>query len=220
MENRSADRPWVYYTVKIVLYTLYKLFFWFGSRNGSVVDALPRTEGVIIAPNHASYLDPPIIGISLGRRVTFLAKEYLFKAPVVGFVLRSISAFPIKSQKDDLRSLRELIRVLKNGACVVVFPEGTRSENGELKDPEIGVGFLALKSAAWVVPAYISGTYRAFPKGVKFFRPAKVDIRYGRPFRPAEDPAITGSADPYRATVDRIMDEVRRLRTEASARQV
>lgn len=217
MDTQPRDRVWVYGVVWSICFGLYKLFFFFGASNSEAVERLPKGEGVIVTPNHTSYLDPPLVGISLKRRVTFLAKEYLFGAPVVGFVLRSISALPIKSQKDDLRSLRELIRALRSGACVVVFPEGTRSEDGRLKDPEIGVGFLAIKSASWVVPAYISGTYRAFPKGVKFFRPAKVDIRYGKPFKPAEDPAILGADDPYRATVERIMAEIRGLQSSGAS---
>lgn len=202
-----------------ICFGLYKLFFFFGASNAAAVDGLPKGEGVIVTPNHASYLDPPLVGISLRRRVTFLAKEYLFGAPIVGFVLRSISALPIKSQKDDLRSLRELIRVLRAGACVVVFPEGTRSEDGRLKDPEIGVGFLAIKSSSWVVPAYIRGTYQAFPKGVKFFKPAKVDIHYGRPFKPSEDEKILKADDPYRATAERIMTEIRALEAAVAARK-
>lgn len=217
MDTRPKDRPWVYGVVWSICFALYKLFFFFGSSNSAVVDGLPPGEGVIVTPNHTSYLDPPLVGISLKRRVTFLAKEYLFGAPMVGFVLRSISALPIKSRKDDLRSLRELIRVLRAGACVVVFPEGTRSEDGRLKDAEIGVGFLAIKSACWVVPACILGTYRAFPKGVKLFKPAKVNIRYGRPFKPSEDPTILRSDDPYRATVERIMAEIRQLQQVAES---
>jgi 1-acyl-sn-glycerol-3-phosphate acyltransferase len=213
-------RPLVYGTIKAVLCTAYRLFFRFRHRGAENVPPATDPRGVILAPNHASYLDPPILGISLKRRVTYLAKEYLFRAPIVGWTLRSIGAYPIRTKTDDFKSIRELIRVLKEGRCVVVFPEGTRSPDGSLRKAEGGVGFLAMKSGAWVVPAYIRGTYDAFPRGRKFFRLRPVSVVYGKAFLPADDPAIAGAADPYGAVGDRIMREIAELKRLAEAEKV
>lgn len=211
----------VYAIIKAVLFIAYKLFFRFRHTGSENVPPVSDPRGVILAPNHASYLDPPILGISLPRRVTYLAKEYLFQAPIVGWTLRSIGAYPIKSEEaSDFRSIRELVRILKQGRCVVVFPEGTRSADGALREAEGGVGFLAMKSRATVVPAYIRGSYEAFPRGRKFFRCRPVSVHYGKAFVPAEDPEITGHADPYGETGRRIMAEVRRLKAEQDAQKV
>jgi len=203
----------VYACVKAVLFIAYKLFFRFHYTGAENVPPASDPRGVILAPNHASYLDPPVLGISLNRRVTYLAKEYLFRAVIVGWTLRSIGAYPIKSEStNDFRSIRELLRILKSGHCVVVFPEGTRSPDGGLREAEGGVGFLAMKSAAIVVPVYIRGSYEAFPRGRRFFRCRPVSVRYGAPFVPSEDPAILADPDPYAAVGRRIMAEVRRLK--------
>lgn len=203
---------WVYNCVKAVLFTSYKIFFrfqYFGSGN---VPPASDPRGVILAPNHASYLDPPILGISLNRPVIYLAKDYLFKAFFIGSLLRAVSAFPILTKADDFRSIRGLLRILREGECVVVFPEGTRSPHGDLQEPESGLGFLALKSKAWVVPVYIEGTYEAFPRHAKFIRPHPVKVYYGRPFIPAEEPEILNAGDAYAAVTRKVMAEIKRLK--------
>ncbi len=217
MAKFGPPRPWVYWIVKNVLFICYKLFFrlrCFGAEN---VPSDQNPRGVILAPNHASFLDPPIPGIWLGRHVTYLAKDYLFRVPVLGWGLRSVGTFPIRTEVDDFRTIRDLVRMLKAGACVVVFPEGTRSLDGEFRDPESGVGFLAMKSKAAVVPVYIDGTFQAFPKGVKMFRCHPVRAFYGVPFVPAEDEAILKAQDPYAAVSARIMTEIRKLKESVQA---
>jgi 1-acyl-sn-glycerol-3-phosphate acyltransferase len=214
MAKTGPPRPWVYWTVKYVLFICYKIFFRFRYSGAEHVPSDKDPRGVILAPNHASFLDPPILGISLGRPVTFLAKEYLFRAFFVGWILRSVGAFPIRTEADDFRSIRDLIRKLKEGACIVVFPEGTRSPDGELREGESGVGFLAMKSKAAVVPVYIDGTFEAFPKGVKMFRCRPVRTFYGTPFVPAEDETILKAQDPYAAVSARIMEEIKFIRAK------
>lgn len=205
-----------YRFIRLVLYIAYRLCFRFRHYGSERVPQEADGRGVILAPNHSSFLDPPILGISLKRPVTYLAKEYLFRAFFVGWVLRSIGACPIKSKADDFRSIRDLLRILKEGRCIVVFPEGTRSQDGRLKKPEGGVGFLAIKSKAWVVPVYIEGSFEAFPKGKKFFKCSPVSVRYGRPFIAAEDPALVADPDPYMAVSRKIMKEIESLQKEAA----
>ena len=206
-----------YRLIRAVLFTLYKIFFHFRAYGMFRVPKDTDERGVILAPNHASFLDPPILGISLGRRVTFLAKEYLFKNFFVGAVLRGIGAYPIKSEKDDFRSIRDLIRLLKDGKCVVVFPEGTRSRDGQMKEPEGGIGFLAAKSHAYVVPVYIRGSYDAYPKGAKMFKVRPVQAYFGEPFIPADDQNLMRSQDPYGAVSREIMVRIRRIKADVEA---
>lgn len=199
----------VYGLVRFVLYILFKALFGFGHSGSERVPKPSDPRGVILAPNHASYLDPPLLGISLKRPVTFLAKDYLFKHWLVGWVLRNIGAYAIKSDSgNDFRSIRGLVRILKEGACIAVFPEGTRSEDGKFKEPEDGLAFLAMKSGAWVVPVYLEGTYEAFPKYAKKFKRHFVQAHFGEPFIPAEMKFEGEGAEVYKAVSRRIMAEI------------
>lgn len=204
-----------YRFIRVVLYIVYRLLFRFRHFGSDKVPQEKDPRGVILAPNHCSYLDPPILGISLKRRVTYLAKQYLFEHNLVGWVLRSVGAYPIKSESaNDFRSIRDLLRILKQGACVVVFPEGTRSETGRFKEPESGIGFLAVKSGAWVVPTYIKGSFEAFPKGAKKIRRRPIEAHYGDPFLPA-DKGWTGGEEHYAALGRHIMAEIKKLKETA-----
>jgi 1-acyl-sn-glycerol-3-phosphate acyltransferase len=208
----SKLRSLAYHIVRVALLIFYKLFFNFKT-NG--IENVPRESdkrGLILAPNHASFIDPPIVAAGLRRRVIFLAKEYLFRKFIVGAWLRTIETLPIKTEVDDFRSIRELIRILKNGKCIMVFPEGTRTPDGELKEPESGIGFLAIKSQAYVLPVYIQGSYEAFPKGKKFFRCKPVKVHYGKPFVPAMDKELTAAEDPYAAVSRKIMDRIKEIK--------
>jgi len=202
-----------YRFIRAALFASYKVLFRFRHYGSANVPGEKDSRGVILAPNHASYLDPPILGISLGRRVTYLAKDYLFKHGFVGWVLRNIGAYPIKSESgNDFRSIRDLVRILKQGACVVVFPEGTRSDDGNFREPESGIGFLAMKSGAWVVPAYIQGSYEAMPRGTSGVRMKPVKIFYGEPFLATEEKFGSGS-EAYMAVSSHIMEEIKKLKS-------
>jgi 1-acyl-sn-glycerol-3-phosphate acyltransferase len=204
-----------YRFIRVVLYITYRLLFRFRFFGSEKVPQKKDPPGVILAPNHASYLDPPVLGISLKRRVTYLAKQYLFEHGFVGWVLRNIGAYPIKSESsNDFRSIRDLIRILKQGACVVVFPEGTRSEDGGLKEPEGGIGFLAVKSGAWVVPVYIKGSYEAFPKGAKKIKRRPISAHYGEPFLPSEK-GWTDGPEHYQSVGRYIMAQIKVLKETA-----
>jgi 1-acyl-sn-glycerol-3-phosphate acyltransferase len=201
-----------YRFIQAVLYTTYKICFRFQYSGSGKVPKEDDPRGVILAPNHASYIDPPLLGISLKRRVTFLAKDYLFKHGFVGAVLRGIGCYPIKSESaNDFKSIRDLIRILKQGACVTVFPEGTRSDDGNFREPEGGIGFLAMKSGAWVVPVYIKGSFEAFPRGAKGIKMRPVKVFYGEPFVASEERFGSGG-EAYMAVSRHIMAEIAKLK--------
>jgi len=206
-----------YWFIRNALFIAYKFFFHFRSFGSKLVPPGSDTRGVILAPNHVSYLDPPILGISLNRRVTFLAKAYLFDHVLVGFVLRSIGAYPIKSESgNDFRSIRGLLRLLKNGYCVAVFPEGTRSVSGDFQNPESGIGFLAMKSGAWVVPVYIEGSQAAFPRGAKSFKCRPIKVYYGAPFIPSENKEWASMPDPFMRVSKKIMQDIQSLKEKVN----
>lgn len=203
----------VYDFSKFVLFIFYRVFF--RVKAYSVEEVLPSSDprGVILASNHASFLDPPAIGVCVPRRVTYLAKDYLFGKFIVGWILKSIGAFRIKSRVGDFRGIRDLIGLLKEGRCVVIFPEGTRSADGRLKEPESGVGFIAVKSGCAVVPIYIEGSYEAFPKGARWFKPYPIRLYFGKAFVPAEDRLLMARQDVYKAVSAEIMARITDLKT-------
>jgi 1-acyl-sn-glycerol-3-phosphate acyltransferase len=136
------------------------------------IEKFPKTGGVLICANHIHALDPPVVGITAPRDVHFMAKEELFSAPLLKTILPKVHAFPVKRGMSDRDALRKAIALLKNGDVMGLFPEGTRSKNGELGKGFSGAGFFALKGDADVVPCAIIGSYKAFKR---------VKVVYGEP---------------------------------------
>lgn len=145
---------------------------------------IPREGGVIIASNHMSYLDIPLLGYSMfttGRRADFMAKKELFSIPVLGFLLRMLGGFPIDRAKYDRVALREAVKRLKAGNMVVIYPEGTRSIDGRLQSGKSGVGLIVKMSSKKVIPVGIKGTDKALPVGKWLPKPYPVTITFGEP---------------------------------------
>jgi 1-acyl-sn-glycerol-3-phosphate acyltransferase len=136
----------------------------------------PTDGGVLLCSNHISNLDPPTVGIAAPRQVHFMAKEELFTAPVLGKILPLINAFPVKRGMSDREALRKGLGVLKEGKVLGLFPEGTRSETGELGKGLAGAGFFALRSKAQIVPCAVIGPYKPFKRlKVVFGKPIEFD---------------------------------------------
>ena len=136
----------------------------------------PTDGGVLLCSNHISNLDPPTVGIAAPRQVHFMAKEELFSAPVLGKILPHINAFPVKRGMSDREALRKGLGVLKEGKVLGLFPEGTRSETGELGKGLAGAGFFALRSKAQIVPCAVIGPYKPFKRlTVVFGKPIEFD---------------------------------------------
>jgi 1-acyl-sn-glycerol-3-phosphate acyltransferase len=148
-----------------VLRPLYKLQV-MGSEN------IPKEGGVLICSNHIDNLDPPVVGVASPRTIHFMAKEELFRIPVLKGILPKINAFPVKRGMSDKQALRTALKVLKDGQVLGLFPEGTRSKNGELGKGLSGAGFFALRTDATVIPCAIIGPYKPFkPLKVIFGKP-------------------------------------------------
>ncbi|MRX71019.1 1-acyl-sn-glycerol-3-phosphate acyltransferase [Bacillus lacus] len=126
----------------------------------SGLEHFPKEGGVLLCTNHIDNFDPPVVGITSPRMVHFMAKEELFKVPVLGNTVRNLGAFPVKRGMSDREALRSGLKILKDGGVLGLFPEGTRSKNGELGKGLAGAGFFALRSQAHVVPCAIIGPYK------------------------------------------------------------
>ncbi|AZB43356.1 1-acyl-sn-glycerol-3-phosphate acyltransferase [Bacillus sp. FJAT-42376] len=146
----------------------------------------PKEGSVLLCSNHIDNLDPPIVGACTPRMVHFMAKEELFKIPVLGKILIKVGAFPVKRGLSDREALRKGLKILKDGEVLGLFPEGTRSKDGKLGKGLAGAGFFALRSNALVVPCAVVGPYKPF---------RKVRIYFGEPLNVSEYRENKVSAD-------------------------
>lgn len=121
---------------------------------------IPDEGGVILCCNHISNFDPPLLGAYITRKVHYMAKQELFEKPVLKGLLPRLGAFPVRRGMSDKQALRTALTLLKNGEMIGLFPEGTRSKNGQLGKGMAGAGFFALRSNAAVVPCAIIGPYK------------------------------------------------------------
>jgi 1-acyl-sn-glycerol-3-phosphate acyltransferase len=139
---------------------------------------VPRTGGLIVASNHVSFWDPPLVGASLPREIHFLAKEELFRPPLFGALIRSYNAIPIRRGVADLSGMARAIEVLRQGGALLMFPEGSRMRDGELHPARPGVGMLAVNADVPILPVFISGSQHP---GKWLYRGARVRVSYGAP---------------------------------------
>jgi 1-acyl-sn-glycerol-3-phosphate acyltransferase len=180
-------------------------------------EKIPRRGKVIVASNHISLLDPPVLGTSFWRSGVYMAKEELFRNRFVGWFISSIYAFPVKRGAPDRASLKYSLDSLEAGKLLAIFPEGTRSETGELQQAEMGVGMIAYRSGAPVVPAWICGTDRVLPKGGGF-RLARMLVVFGEPLHFTAPEGVKPGRAEYEAAAARIMAAIAELRDQYSAR--
>ena len=178
---------------------------------------VPTTGGCIVASNHVSFLDPPALGCGVRNRVVrFMARDTLFQPPWFGNVLHRVGVIPISREKGDVGALRKAIQCLKEGSCIGLFPEGTRSPDGTLQPAKGGIGFLIAKAGVPVVPTYIDGNFRAYPRGAKWIKPTRCTVYYGTPIQPSELAAFGTERDAYEKIGQLVMERIRELKLSAT----
>ena len=142
---------------------------------------VPETGGVLLVANHQSYLDPPLLGVQLRRKASFLAKSGLFVNPVFGWVIRNCNAFPVRQGEGDVGAVKETIRRLQEGHMLTVFPEGGRTEDGELQPILNGAALVVRKAGVPIVPVVVDGSFKAWPKHRKLWQRHPVRVLFGKP---------------------------------------
>lgn len=175
---------------------------------------VPKTGGVIIAANHASYLDPPAVGASSRRmRMThFMARDTLFRNPLMGAFLRRVGVIPLDRDKGDLKAMKTAIQLLKDGASVALFPEGTRSIDGTLQPAKPGIGFLVSKGQAPVVPVYVHGSYEAWSKHSGGLKRKPVCVVFGKLITREEIRGLGDGREAYPLIGELIMKRIAELK--------
>jgi 1-acyl-sn-glycerol-3-phosphate acyltransferase len=171
---------------------------------------------VILASNHQSYVDPPLVGICSKRDVYYLARKTLLDVPLLGNLLPHINVIPVDRDGNDMSALKKIIRLVRSGNGVVLFPEGTRSPDGLLQKGKQGIGLIIAKSHAPVQPMRIFGAHEAFPKGSGKITTAPITVVVGEPIRFTReelDPASCGGDERalYQKLSDRVMEEIAAL---------
>ena len=142
---------------------------------------VPKQGGVILASNHASFLDPPVVGSGLSRDINYLARESLFRFPGIGALLRSWNAVPVDRDGGGAKGLKAILDRLLAGGGIILFPEGTRTKDGKLQPARSGIGLTVIKSVAPVIPVRVFGSFEAYGRHLKFPRPYRLTVKYGRP---------------------------------------
>ena len=184
-------------------------------------ERVPLQGGVILASNHASFLDPPLVGSGLNRGINYLARESLFRFPGMGALLRSWSAVPVDRDGGGAKGLKMILDRLLSGGAIILFPEGTRTKDGKLQPARSGIGLTVIKSTAPVVPVRVFGTFEAYGRNHKFPRPHRVAVKYGLPMNFEGLRAEAKSCDKarqkqiYQQVADEIMAAIARLEPKA-----
>ena len=210
--NLSYRIGWIVFRAIFATYFRWRVF---GTEN------VPLRGGVILAANHGSFLDPPLIGCGVKRTISFLARESLFHFPGMGALLRSWSVVPVDRDGGGAKGLKIILSRLLAGGGIVLFPEGTRTKDGHLQPARSGIGLTVIKSEAPVVPVRVFGTFEAYGRNHKFPRPLQVMLQYGQPMNFAALRAEAKTCDKvrlkeiYQQVADELMAAIAKLEPKA-----
>ncbi len=149
-------------------------------------DWIPETGGGLVCSNHQSYFDPVVVGVCSNRRMNYLARKTLFRFLPFRWLISYLDAIPIDRDGMGLSGIKETLRRLKRGELVLIFPEGTRTRDGEMGSLKPGFISVARRSRVPLIPVAMDGAYQAWPRGGKFPRPSRVCVVFGEPLTPDE----------------------------------
>jgi len=202
---------WCGFRVMYAVYFRWKVFH---------PERVPRTGPVILASNHSSFLDPMLVGAGLPRQINYLARENLFRFPLLGWVLHRWQVVPVNREGGGAKGLKAILDRLLAGGAIILFPEGTRSHDGNLQPARSGVGLTVIKSTAPVVPVRVFGTFEAFNRRMSFPRPRPVAVKYGEQMRfeslraEAQKCSKERLKEIYQEVADQIMAQIATLKPE------
>lgn len=180
---------------------LFKLIFLFIFRCKSEgKENIPKNTGVIISPNHMSFFDPPLTGAFMDKDLYFMAKQELFDMPVLGFLIKRTNAFPVKRGMQDMSAFRNAFALLDNKKALLMFPEGTRSKDGNIGKPRAGVGMVSCIAQVPIVPVKITNTNN-------MAKLKQITIKYGKPVYPPKE----YSKEDYIALSLKILEQIKEL---------
>lgn len=197
----SIPNPALYEVVRLTADWYFSTFY---DYTQSGLENVPTEGPVIFAANHVSHYDPPAIGACLNRQINYFARDTLFKG-LFGEGLKAIGTIPVTRDSADVGSLKAIFRALKADGMIAIYPEGTRSLDGQLQEPKPGVGMIACKSKATVIPTRLFGTYEVFGRNNKLpSLGGRIHITYDKPM-------TTEELDPGKKHPERYLEASRRI---------
>ena len=164
----------------------------------------------IMAVNHQSYLDPPLVGITCKNELYYLARKTLFEKKLLGPIISRVNALPVDLSRGDLAAFRSILKLLQEGHRTVIFPEGTRSLTGQIQKARPGIGMIIARTLAPVVPMRIFGSFEAWPKGGKI-RPHPITVVVGKPIRFKKDDFAAHNREVYQKISEQVLAAVAAL---------
>ncbi len=210
LEERPCGKPmrWIYWLGWMSFGAAYRTIFGLRIEHQ---ERLIRTGPVLIASNHQSFLDPPLIGNLYKDEMVFFARKTLFKGPAK-WVYPQWNAIPVDQDRPDMGSMKTVIRKLREGWRVLVFPEGARTLDGEIGEAASGVGLIAVKANVPIQPIRICGADQALPRGSGKIKMARISVKIGQPIiLTPEEQKSYASKEGYQALTDRIMNAIKAL---------
>ena len=176
------------------------------------LEHLPKNGGFIIAANHQSHLDPPLIGCQVPRQMCFFARKTLWKPGFGSWWMDAVGSIPVdRDGGSDIQAMKRVLRALADNKVLILFPEGTRSPDGKLQSPKAGVGFMACKTNAVVVPVRIFGSFEAFGRNGPLKLNVPVDVVFGHPMAVADYDNPKDGKDRYQRASERIFAQIAAL---------
>ncbi|MFH1867351.1 MAG: lysophospholipid acyltransferase family protein [Candidatus Omnitrophota bacterium] len=200
-----------YWFVQITIHFLAKALF---RLEAAGLENIPRKGGFILASNHRSHLDPPMVTVCISRKLYFLAKIELFKSQFFAKILKGLDCIELDRDGIGRSALKEGLRVLHRGRGLLIFPEGTRSKDGRLGFGKAGASVFAFGAGVPVIPTFISGSERAMPPKRHFITPDKIKVTFGKGLVPPKVIKKEDRKQAYQKFADRIMQEIANLEKE------
>ena len=208
---RSPAQPYVYSLLRVFARLIAVTFYRLRCEGR---EHWPLSSGGLVCSNHQSFFDPPLVGMTCPRQMNYLARDTLFQVPVLSQVMSYLGAIPIDREGSGLSGLKETLKRLRTGELVLIFPEGTRTYDGELLPLKPGFCSVARRSGVPLIPVGMDGAYQAWPRTAPLPLPGKLAVVIGRPISPEEVDGLTDEA--LVAELDRRMRachlEARRIR--------
>ena len=198
-------------------YTLRVMFDMFFRGEVAGLENLPKAGGFLLAANHASFIDPPMIGCQISRQIAYFARKTLWKGGLSSWWLDSVGTIPVdRDGGQDVSAIKRVLRAIKDERGLILFPEGTRTADGKLQPAKPGVGFIAIKTQVPVVPVRIFGSFEAFGKGRPLRLGTPVTVVFGAPLAPSFYDDAKAGKDRAQVASDRIMAEIARIERPAT----
>lgn len=209
MPSPSPNVSFIYKLSRTLVSWFFNMFYDYSTSGSHYV---PLHESSILAANHISFYDPPVISIHVKRQLNYFARDTLFKG-LLGKLIRSLDTIPVTRDTADIKSLKAIFKVLKNNGAIVIFPEGTRSSDGKLSASKPGAGMIACKSKATVIPTRIFGTFEIWGRHQKLpSLGGPIHISFGPPMTVDEIDPGQEHSDRYGEASKRIMNEIAKLK--------